>query len=161
MPKDPRWETGRTTSRRTDRSRTVSAACARVRAMTNKPRTGTALVTVIAREFAAVNAVDERLTDTFAYTGPMRDSITEEGICRTLLLQISGAVDEESSQSLPPAPPLDISGLGEDQARVRIAASSQDDASAAMDVVSSVLTRVDDPVFSANGVEVVFTVARR
>jgi hypothetical protein len=127
--------------------------------MTNKLRPGTALVTVIGREFAAVDAVDESLTDVFPYAGPIRDSITEEGICRTLLLQIGGPVDEQPRQALPPAPPVDVTDLDEDQAKVHIVATSEDDALAAMGIVSSGLTLVGEPIFGTNG-EVAFTVAR-
>ncbi|MGI5140469.1 MULTISPECIES: hypothetical protein [unclassified Streptomyces] len=73
--------------------------------MTNELRPGTALVTVTGREFAAVDAVDESLTDVFPYAGPMRVSITGEGICRASLLQVGGPVDEKPRQALPPAPP--------------------------------------------------------
>jgi hypothetical protein len=76
-----------------------------------------------------------------------------------LLLQIRGPINEQPRQALPPAPPVDVTDLNEDQAKVHIAATSEDDALTAMGIVSSGLTLVGEPIFGTNG-EVAFTVAR-
>ncbi|MEW2035516.1 hypothetical protein AB0901_34135, partial [Streptomyces roseifaciens] len=95
--------------------------------MTDTLGAGIALISIVGHEFRQVDAVDETLTDAFAYAGPMRDQITEEGICRTLVLQISELTHERAAQSALPAVSFDISGLGPSQARVRVIAAAPDD----------------------------------
>ncbi|MGV9847144.1 hypothetical protein ACWDUB_34305 [Streptomyces fungicidicus] len=107
--------------------------------MTDTLRAGTTLVSIVGRGFGPVDAVSETLTDAFAYAGPMRDQITEEGmICRTHVLQISGHLDERSQRTRLPAVPLDVGGLDPRQARVRVAAVAPDDWRAVTAVISAV-----------------------
>jgi hypothetical protein len=135
----------------------VSELGARLVRMTVSLRAGTALVTVFSREFSEINAVTDRLDAAFPYSGPMRDQLTEEGICRTLLLRDSAPSDGEPDQSLPPAVALDVRDLEVRQARVRVAATSADDIGVVVDVVLAGLELVGE-AGSVDG-DVVFTVA--
>jgi hypothetical protein len=120
--------------------------------MTDTLRAGTALVSIVGRDFGPVDTVDETLTDAFAYAGPMRDQITEEGtICRTLVLQISGQLDERAQQTRLPAVPFDVGGLDPGQARVRVAAVGTDDWRAVTAVISAVHPLVGEPALEPDG----------
>src|ERR1700731_2499171 len=105
----------------------VSELSARLVSMTVSLRAGTALVTVFGREFGEIIAVAGRLNDAFPYSGPIRDQITEEGICRTLLLRDSAPSDGEPAQTLPQAVAFDVGSLDGRHARVRVAATSAED----------------------------------
>ena len=120
--------------------------------MTDTLRAGTALVSIVGRGSGPVDAVDETLTDAFAYAGPMRDQITEEGmICRTLVLQISGHLDERAKQTRLPAVPFDVGGLDPRQARVRVAAVVPDDWRAVTAFISAVHPLVGEPALEPDG----------
>ncbi|MGW2103699.1 hypothetical protein ACWCPX_39735 [Streptomyces olivaceoviridis] len=119
--------------------------------MTDTLGAGIALISIVGHEFRQVDAVDETLTDAFAYAGPMRDQITEEGICRTLVPQISELTHERAAQSALPAVPFDISGLGPSQARVRVIAAAPDDLRAVMAVISAGHSLVGEPAQGKDG----------
>jgi hypothetical protein len=120
--------------------------------MTDTLRAGTALVSIVGHGFGPVDAVHETLTDAFAYAGPMRDQITEEGmICRTLVLLISGHRDERTQQTRLPAVPFDVGGLDPRQARVRVAVVVPDDWQAVTAVISAVHPLVGEPALEPDG----------
>ncbi|MEW2260403.1 hypothetical protein [Streptomyces sp. NPDC047869] len=118
--------------------------------MTETLGAGVALISIVGREFSEVDAVEETLTDVFAYAGPSRDQIAEEGICRTLVLQISELTDEWAAQSALPVVPFDVSGLGPSQARVRIAAAPED-LRAVTAVISAGHSLVGEPAQGKDG----------
>ncbi|MDG5802752.1 hypothetical protein P9869_08770 [Streptomyces ossamyceticus] len=119
--------------------------------MTDTLRAGTALVSIVGRGFGPVDAVNEPLTDAFAYAGPMRDQIAEDGaICRTLVLQISGHPDERPQQTRLPAVPFDVGGLDSRQARVRVVAAPED-WRAVTAVISAVHPLVGEPALEPDG----------
>ncbi|MFJ7042567.1 hypothetical protein CTU88_31750 [Streptomyces sp. JV178] len=123
--------------------------------MTDTLRAGTALVSIVGRGFGPVAAVHETLTDAFAYAGPMRDQITEDGmICRALVLRISGHPDERAQQTRLPAVPFDAGGLDPRQARVRVAAVTPDDWRAVTAVISAAHPLVGEPALEPDGTAV-------
>ncbi|MFD4633820.1 hypothetical protein ACFVYR_12440 [Streptomyces sp. NPDC058284] len=113
--------------------------------MTDTLGAGIALISIGGREFSQVSAVTETLTGAFAYAGPAHDQRSEEGICHTLVLQISELTAERAAQSVPPAVPFEISGLGPSQARVRVVAAAQDDLRAVTAVISTRHSLVGEP----------------
>ncbi|MFE5407031.1 hypothetical protein ACFQ9Z_38310 [Streptomyces sp. NPDC056580] len=119
--------------------------------MTETLGAGIALISITGREFSQVDAVEETLTDVFAYAGPLRDQIAEEGICRSLVLRISGLTDDRAARSALPVVPFDISDVGPSQARVRVIAAAPEDLRAVTAVISAGHSLVGEPAQDKGG----------